>query len=510
MSDIILTRRHAILDARAEQLQYNLLAVAGGRPYVAARLWRAPNESDLSWTGTGVMGGTSGITGRVTRAVCIHDAGRVVQKINQYLFADPANRADIDEKWGGDVTGTGVSVRDFWEDVSTQITAAGWCWVQVDRDAPSIDPATGRPAVRSRLDRERAGDRVRWILWPASSVVDWRFDAAGHIDWLLTEEEVYDNADPEVDPKTTKRRRLWKRAAGGATWQTWTTNKDGHAAATGSGTISSPDVPFVLVGMPSADPWWFDSIEGLQAQVLNMDSLHIENLTRTVFAQLVIPASALDSLEARLIERVGQANGGRILELVREVVRGLDAPMVESGEDKGITRYIVPSSSDLEAIPKEIERKRRMLFDAAGLVLFNRETRQVQSAEARQFDHLDTEATLRHRAMMLQEAEVRVVAASVAIDSTFRAYVPQWPDSFDVVDTESASSGLVEIGNISHLTLTQRKIVLHAATRVLDGMTRITDDQREAIREEIEALTDEDFSFRLPAPDIDAPANDVE
>ena len=69
MSDIILTRRHAILDARAEQLQYNLLAVAGGRPYVAARLWRAPNESDLSWTGTGVMGGASGITGRVTRAV---------------------------------------------------------------------------------------------------------------------------------------------------------------------------------------------------------------------------------------------------------------------------------------------------------------------------------------------------------------------------------------------------------------------------------------------------------
>jgi len=111
---------------------------------------------------------------------------------------------------------------------------------------------------------------------------------------------------------------------------------------------------------------------------------------------------------------------------------------------------------------------------------------------------------------MLQEAEVRLVAASVAIDSTFRAYVPQWPDSFDVVDTESASSGLVEIGNISHLTLTQRKIVLHAATRVLDSMTRITDDQREAIREEIEALTDEDFSFRLPAPDIDAPANDVE
>lgn len=144
-SDILLTRRHAILDERADQLRHNIMAVAGGHPYIAARLWRAPNESDLSWSGTSHLTLNPGVTGRVNRAVCIHDAGRVAGKINQYLFAEDVSRAGIDEDWARDVTGTGVSVHDFWEDVSTQVTAAGWCWVQIDRDAPAIDPATGRP-----------------------------------------------------------------------------------------------------------------------------------------------------------------------------------------------------------------------------------------------------------------------------------------------------------------------------------------------------------------------------
>lgn len=509
-SDILLTRRHAILDERADQLRHNIMAVAGGRPYIAARLWRAPNESDLSWSGTSHLTLNPGVTGRVNRAVCIHDAGRVAGKINQYLFAEDVSRAGIDADWARDVTGTGVSVHDFWEDVSTQVTAAGWCWVQIDRDAPAIDPATGRPAARSRRDRELAGDRVRWLLWPAASVVDWRFDTSGRLVWLLTDEETYDNSDPTAEAKAGHLRRLWRREAGGATWESWTAGKDGKATMTASGSISSPDVPFVLVGTPSAEPWWFDSIEGLQAQVMNVDSLHVENLTRTVFPQLVIPSSALDSLEARLIERAGQSNGGRILELVREVVRGLDAPMVETAEDSGITRYITPSSSDLDALPKEIDRKRRMLFDAAGLVLFNRETRQVQSAEARQFDHLDTEATLRHRAIMLQEAEARVVEASKSIDTYFAVYEPVWPESFDVIDVAETASGLVDVGNLGNLTLTQRKVLLHAATRLLDGMTRISEEQRTAINDEIEALQEEDFSFRLPAPDVDGPANDVD
>jgi hypothetical protein len=508
--NILFTRQNAILGVRSAQLTLNFLAVRGGTPYVDARLWRAPNESDLSWTGTSAFGRTVGTVGRKQRACCINDAGRVSEKINQYLFATAAKRSGIDETFAKDVTATGQSVGAFWEDVSEAVTAGCWCWVQVDRAAPEIDAATGRPRQRSRADRERAGDRIRWILWPAHAVVDWCFDSAGRLKWLLTEEEAIDNSDPLVEPVVTKRRRLWQRGEpGGATWESWEETAGGEAKQVASGTISTPEIPFVIVGQPSSLPWWFDTVESIQAQSMNLDSLHIENLTRTVFGQLVIPQSSLDSLEARLIERAGTSNGERVLELVREVVRGLDAPMIESAEESGITRFIQPSASDLAALPDEVKRKRQMLFDTAGLALFNKESRQVQTAESKQFDHLDTEATLRRRALMLQEAEASVVAVSVAMDSTFAVYAPEWPDSFDVTDVSSESGALAEIGQISNLTLTQRKLVLHAATRLLAKMTRITEEHSKAIQQEIDALEDDDFDLLPPRIDtpVDTPAS---
>ncbi len=494
--DILLTRRHRILDVRYDQLVLNLLAVRGGQPYIDARLWRAPNESDLSWTGHGAMTRTSGTVGRRQRAALVNDGGRVAGKINQYLFAEDAQRSGIDEAWARDVTGTGRSVRTFWEDVSELITAGQWCWLQVDRGAPEIDPATGRPIQRSLLDRERIGDRIRWALWPSTAVVDWSFDLAGRLRWVLTEQERYDNVDPLEVAEIRHVRTLWRAAPGGATWQQFIRGDGGAAVLTAEGTVSTPQVPFVLIGTPSDDPWWFDDAEVMQAQVLNLDSLHVENLTRTVFPQLVLPAGALSGLEARLVERMGTASGERVVEVIREIVRGLDAPIVETSEEKNITRFIQPSAADLGAIPTELMRKRQLLFDMVGLALFNKETRQVQTAEAKQFDHLDTEATLCNRALVLQEAEGRLIELSAALDPEWARYEVVWPDRFDVVDVENHGRALVEIGNVSGLTLTQRKVLLKAATRVLGQLVTVEPQDADAIDTEIEALTEDDFSAR--------------
>lgn len=493
MHDVIMTRSHRILAARAEQLALNFLALRGGRPYVDARLWRAPNESDLSWTGRGAVSSATATVGRRQRACLVNDAGRVAQKINQYLFSQDVARVGMDEGWARDVTGTGRSIRAFWQDASDAMTAGQWAWIQVDRGAPSIDPETGKPKQRSLRDREVVGDRVRWILWPSTAVQDWSYAPDGSLSWLLTEEETYSNADPTTEAQATKTRTLWRRDAGGATWDRYECSQDGKVTVVGNGSISCQDVPFVLLGSPSVDPWWFDDVEMIQAQVMNLDSLHVENLVRTVFGQLVIPATALSSLEARLVERYGANNGERIVEVVREIVRGLDSPMVESAEESGITRFIQPSASDLKALPDELSRKRQLLFDMVGLALFNKETRQVQTAESKQFDHLDTEATLIHRATALQEAETRVVSLSARIDPEFKVYAPEWPMKFDVVDVQNDARALVEVGNVPGLTLTQRKVLLRSATRVMGQLTRIDPADARAIDEEIDALEDEAF-----------------
>lgn len=485
-------------------MELNLMALRGGKPYINKRLWRQPNESDLSWFGSSRIssfGADFGVVGRKDRARCQNDAGRIASKIEQYLFSDEVERAGIIPTFAADCGG-GKNVKRFWQDVSELVTAQGWCWLQADRAAPRVDAATGKARPRTLAEREKDMDRPVWRLWPALSVVDWRY-VAGKLSWLICEEEREISDDPAVEPETQKVRTVWKRGATGATYARMTFDK-GSVAVVAEGTLSTPEIPFVCVGNPSPLPWWYDDVEGIQAQLLNFDSLHSENLSRAVFPQLIVPASVVANLEARLVEAGTNANGQQIIELQREILRGADRPIVEDVDGKGVTRYICPSGSELDAIPKEVGRKRGLLFDSVGMALFNRESRQIQTAESKQWDHLDTEATLRTRAKVLEAAELALVAATVSIDATFTAYVPTWPITFNVVDVASLTTSLVELNNLS-LTLTQRKVVLKAATRLLSETVDIDPAEQAQIDAEIEEL--QEASFELPSPpDVDIPA----
>ncbi len=192
MQGIIAKRRHRILAGRKDQLVLNVLALHGGRAYVDARLWRAPNESEASWTGNRPFA-ASGCTGRRNRAAVVNDAGRVAAKINQYLFSREIERAGIDPAFEADCTGTGKSIADFWLDVSETLTACQWLWVQADRCAAAVDPETGRPVQRTLAQRQALGDRVRLSLWLPWEVADWCFDSTGALLWL----QLLQTLDPE-------------------------------------------------------------------------------------------------------------------------------------------------------------------------------------------------------------------------------------------------------------------------------------------------------------------------
>jgi len=496
---LLMTRTHKYYAARMDQIRYNLLAAAGGKPYIEARLHRAPNESDVSWLGAG----TDGIPGRKQRAFLINDAGRVSSKIEQYLFAVDAKRDGIDGEFSDDVTTTGLTISSYWREVCSLFTAGQWVWLQVDRGAPVVDPSTAQPTQRTLAQREASGDRVYWSMWPSTDVVDWSFDTAGNLLWLLCEDTEYVNADPTEEAKDVKVRKLWRRGQGaaGATWERYSEDK-GESALLSSGSISAQEIPFVLLGIPSAKPWWFDDVEMIQCALLNIGSLNHENLVKTVYPQLVVPASMVQSLEAKLVEQYGTNRGQGVVEVVREIIRGLDRPFVESSEDNGLTRYLQPNAADLKALPEEEDRRRRHLFDAAGLALFNKESRQVQTVESKQFDHLDTASTLANRALLLQEAERKMVALSKAIDADFKEYDPIWPHEFDVPKTSDDVAALTQIANFMELPVSMKKQVLHAAVKLLDQIERIPDDARKLIIEEIDAMQEPDYTSHNP-PSMD-------
>lgn len=436
-----MTRAHKIYEARVDQLMLNFLAQAGGKPYTEVALQRYPNESNASWSGS------SGISGRMSRCSCINDAGRISQKINQFLFSRKISRYGVNEDWSNNVNSKGTSINDFWESVSDNLTAGQWVWLKADR--MSYD---GERSLAERPDY----DQVRWTAYPSTSVPDWSFAEDGSLKWIIVEEDEYINNDPLAEATTRTVRYLWQVQDSIVTWQKYIGVK-GKPVLLNEGTVSGKKIPFVLVGEPSDGVWWYDTVESVVSGILNLESSNTENTVRTVFPSLVMSKAAFENLEVKLMERLGSSDGKQIVELAREVVRSIDVPLIESAEERNITRYLMPDPAALGFIPGEIKRKRAELFESVGLNLFNAERKTVESAEARKFSFLDVNATLAHRANVLQTAERKLINVSAELDSQFDVYEVVWPSDYSVLDLETEARVMAIIDKLS-LTDEQRTL----------------------------------------------------
>lgn len=485
MPNIIATREHKILAARKTQLTNNLLALRGGRPYINARLWRQPNESDRSWAGDA---GT-GVPGRRDRSYLVNDAGRISKKINDYLFSREIVRNSVDTEWAMDVTTTRLTVDQFFAEVSETFSAGQWCWLQADRGAPEIDPATGQPLPRSRAAKEASGDRIFWNLWNAAEVVDWSFDANGALLWLMTEEHRYDNTNPAAEPVETRVRTLWERKPTGVTYTRYVIAKGGEIESSQAGTVSSSGIPFIPLGVPSASPWWFDDVEMIQAAAMNMESLDCENLAKSVYPQLVVPASSVQEIAAKLQERFKTTDDSQVMGMVREIVRGLEYPFVEGPEDNGVTRYLTPNAQDLKILQDKTKALRDNLFDMAGLTMFAKESKQVASAESKQWDHLDVEATLGARARLLEEAEFKLIELSRELDPEFADYEPRWPHEFSIPNTEANVAVLTQLGNFIDLPASVEEYLRMTVVELLSQIHHIPEDVKDRMLDDIRAMT---------------------
>ncbi len=474
---IISTRKHLYFGKRATQMRRNRLAVLGGRDYVDARLWRAPNETDAQWLGDA----DDGIVGRRERTALVNDAQRIASKIQQYIFKKPIDRKGADKTFLANVSGE-QGVTEFMKSVCNAITTQGWCWLQADRAPYALDE-TGTVVPRTLADRAP----VRWRLWEAVDVPDWSMDSSGVLQWLVTRSVAYLNDNPYKEAKVVNISTLY-RLVDGRVCVTEEADKEGSGLdlRTDAEVVGLDRIPFILVGKPSPDAWWFDDVEMLQAQALNLDSNHFETLIETLYPQLIAPMSLLNTLDVNL--SLEKMSGKEIIALQRELIKGRKNPFYENAEDRGVTRYLIPPSDGMKLLPDECARKRNLLFDMAGLALFNRETRQVQTAEAKAFDQMDTNATLGNRALMLQDAEKRLVALSRYFDPSFKEYEPVYPVKFDVIDAAAMSQAVETVVNLPQVTLGMRKICLRSGLKLLQDMGAVEDADFEETMREIDAL----------------------
>jgi len=461
-----ITRAHNILTTRAEQIRLNLLAVAGGHPYIEARLARLPYESDVSWAGEDTLTNSTIGTGRKDRAFLINYAGRITRKINQFVFSNEVKRLNADPVFLADTTRTGTPINAFMARVSEIVTAARWCWISVDRDSLSRD-TRGQPVQRSVADKEASGDRVFWSVWEPDEVIDWNFDRSGKLRWVITEQEVYDNSDITQPAQTRVVRTIWTQ--GGGT-RLWLDSDDKEKITLEEPFVTSlDDVGFIPVGQPSADAWWFDDVEMIVAAMLNLESSNIENLYHANFPQLVIPEGMVNN-----IMDTARVSNDRAVKLIR----GLGYPMIESQESSGLTRYLMPNSSDMKTTPDQIQRLSEELMKIVGLALQNQDSRQVSSAEAKAWDHLDPEAVLKERAQILEEAETKAVILSKRLDNTFKEYLPIYGKSFNLTDVKDDISSLLEIKSLG-LPPAMNNEFLRAGLEYLDRLIGIPEQKKQ-------------------------------
>lgn len=477
--DIRITRKHDFLEDRGAQLDLNVKAVLGGTPYIKARLTRHPCESEVSWSGSSAASiAPKGIQGRRERAFYINYAGRIAAKLNQYTVGPHVKRDGADELHISDTTATGVDIHGFWDRVGTFLTAGQWCWIHVDRSAPTLDPSTGRPVQRSVMDAEMSGDRVWWGVWPSTSVVDWKFDQVGGIEWLITESEEYETTTPDSPATEWKVRTIWTKQGGVKLYID--EKKPDEVARSVPFAMPGGFVPFVCVGVPSSDPWWFDTVEHVCSSILNLESCNHENLLQAVYPQMVLPQGVLDSAR----DQAGSLNTQEAI----TIIKGLNNPIVEDAQHSGITRYITPPKSELQAIPEEITRRRKELFDVVGLALA-RDTKQVESAEAKAFDRLDVNAVLATRSRELQAAETKAVAMSKRLDQRFKEYEPVYPQEFDVSDLASEMEALLGLSSMD-LPTGARKELKKAAVRKIAKLGKTPDDRVAELMAEVDETDD--------------------
>ena len=433
----VLTRHHATYTARVGQIAINRLGWKAGRPYINARLTQFPGESDLRFKGGKSRAGSgSEIKGRKEQAHVFPYLQRIVNKVNQYLFGTPvdrtnattADKAEEQTRILADISRSGTSITQLMKSVSSEMEVAGWCWVGVDM-----------PHVNGELSEadKTAGDiRPYWRLYTAPEVVDWKFDGTGALLWLILERIATKDDGPAHKRQQRKSRVLWERDM-----VTEYIFRENGTDLESVNEMAWPHgvVPFILGGEISGEPMAFDSLEGINRTIMDLNSASRQNFFEWVFPQRALPASFREILK----EEKALSDGAQdVLGVI-----GAHTPIWMAPGDP-VPMIISPNSSDMKSVREECTVLKQDLFEVAGMMV-RKTGAAAESAEAKQWDHLEIEQGLKDRAQQLAEIEIKAVALSVKMDPSFPAWVPKYSKDYRVHDFIAEMNMLIMAGNVT-------------------------------------------------------------
>ena len=351
-------------------------AYRGGREYVTTALIRHISEIDVEFQE------------RQARAYYFNYPRAVARRITQHVLGvDPVRRGaspELVEDWSR----TGLRANEVMRQLSTMLNVYGRAWLLVE--SPEFSGSVTVAEARRRNLRPYVT-----ALSPLE-VTDWALGADGRLEWAIVADETVEKSDPFKPARRFRRRRLYERDK----WRLFGEDSGG-AVELASGVNPLGEVPLVPVvepdGFGMAAGHWFEDVVRVSEAILNNESEAQMNVVKQMFGMLVVSDSFARGVQrAADPERSGRG-------LAATVARS--AAVIESVEEKGLSRFISPSGIASETIRQENQHLKQELYDVVGLAVRSF-SRDAQSAESKAWDFQNVGQFLAARADLLEQSEL--------------------------------------------------------------------------------------------------------
>lgn len=473
--DYLFRRIHPFYSRNERIWRRNLLAYAGGKEYIRKALIRHVSEIDLEFME------------RRRRAYYFNYPRKIARLITQYVLATRPERRNADPELAEDWDRNGLRADEVMRQFSMFLNICGCAWLAVDM--PSFEgEKTKEDELKERL-------RPYAVALSPLDVVDWCYASDGLLKWVLTAEESFDNSDPFTEPAIVQTRKLWTRD------QVICTAKN---SLTGEVTKTITDhglgaVPFIrhveVDGYGISESHWFEDVVRISDAILNNESEAQMNAVKQMFGMLVLPEDFVTA-----IRRPKDKNGNEE-EVDYPHVLARSCCIAESVNGKGVSRYISPSGLETAAIRSENQNLRKEMFDVVGLAV-SKDSKLVESAEAKMWDFQNVEQYMRTRADVLEQCEYRAWELMNLWNPAIAVPEIIYNRNFAQIDLTASIAALLELSGFNPDSPEYQKEIGKTAIALLNRLRQLAQDTQESISREIES-SDSAVIPTSATPDVD-------
>ncbi|MBE6388007.1 MAG: hypothetical protein IKD29_00605 [Lentisphaeria bacterium] len=418
MYQIIFNRRHPEYRANLAGWEKSRAAYSGGEEYIDSALIRHISEIDVEFAE------------RRRRAYYFNYPRAIAQRITQYVFATPPSRHNANADLVEDFDRSGRRTDEVMRQLSTLLNVYGRAWLWVE--SPSFE---GNPSLE-----EARETRLRPYCRAVSpfDVTDWSFGDDGRLQWAVVNEQVYCNDDPFGEAFHFRRVRLYCRDH----WRIFEKSSSGCREIC-SGENPAGEVPLIPVTEPDGfglfSRHWFEDVVRISEAILNNESEAQMNVVKQMFGMLVVS----DAFFRGARQLAGKDNTGFASTVARS------AAIVESAEEKGISRYISPGGVASSVIRSENLALKKELYDVVGLAVQN-QSREAQTAESKEWDFQNVCQFLTARADILEQAELTAWKLMNRFDPAVLVPEVTYNRKFAVRDLTASISGLLQLSGLNN------------------------------------------------------------